>query len=62
MNGVINTKTRKIHKRGEREFESRCGATRHVSQDQLRPVIVDETLTGSSTSKCGRCFSDGGGY
>lgn len=63
-NGVLNETTDTVHKRkeGEPGFQTDCGVSRHLTRDQLRSVAVERAIDGSETSKCGRCFPDGGGY
>lgn len=64
MDGVLNTSTNTVHKHEHRNPSSKttCGATRFVSNDQLHRMDVEDALTGHHANKCGRCFSDGGGY
>lgn len=64
MMGVLNESTEKVHKR-EPQRERRaaaCGAMTTVSHDRFSVVPVDEALDRDETTKCGRCFSEGGGY
>ncbi|WP_226022667.1 hypothetical protein [Halomicrobium salinisoli] len=64
MNGVLNTGTNTVHRHRDREARARtaCGATRHVADERLDRIDVDRALSAREASKCGRCFSDGGGY
>lgn len=65
MDIVLNEVTDTIHKQdaGKSDRQTVCGATNHVSQDDLRRVTVMEPeLETLNASKCGRCFDDGGGY
>ncbi len=64
MDGVLNQSTNKVHKHeaGTADFRTRCGATSHVSHDDLRLISVDRALEETATNRCGRCFDDGGGY
>ncbi len=61
MNGVLNETTNKIHKheRGRSDFQTTCGATSHVSHEDLRLIPVEQA---DDADRCGRCFEDGGGY
>lgn len=64
MRGVLNETTNTVHRKRSdgQDCRTACGATYHVSDDRLRPTSVDRALADSTASKCGRCFSDGGGY
>ena len=64
MDGILNTTTNTVHKHGFQDSNSEtvCGATKFVSKGQLDEVDVDQALTDHHANKCGRCFSDGGGY
>ncbi|WP_232701562.1 hypothetical protein [Halobacterium wangiae] len=64
MDGILNTTTNTVHKHGSRDSHGRtvCGATKYLSDGQLDRVDVDQAVTDKQASKCGRCFSDGGGY
>jgi hypothetical protein len=64
LNGVLNETTNTVHKHkpGASEFETKCGLTHHVAPERLRRMPIEQTIATESTSKCGRCFSDAGGY
>lgn len=64
MDGVLNETTNTVHKHDRRNAAPRpfCGATDHVTHDNLRLVRVDSTVDATAASKCGRCFDDAGGY
>lgn len=64
MNGVLNEVTNTVHKHemGHSDFQTVCGATFHVSHDNLRMAAIERTVTATNASKCGRCFDDAGGY
>lgn len=64
MYGVLNEETDTIHRRAGDGSDCRttCGATTHVADDHLRVTSVERALAESGSSKCGRCFVDGGGY
>lgn len=62
--GVLNEFTNTVHKHetGAAAFETECGLTRHVEANRLRRLPLDRAITVESASKCGRCFSEAGGY
>ena len=65
MNGVLNEVTNTVHKRetGGSTFQTVCGATYHVSHDELRIIaVVESELDTTNATRCGRCFDDAGGY
>lgn len=65
MELILNEVTNTIHKQGtgRLDLQTVCGATNHVSQDNLRCITVSESeMDGIPMRKCGRCFDDGGGY
>jgi hypothetical protein len=64
MKGVLNETTQTVHKPliGRSEYQTECGASNHLSLDQLRIVSVESSLANSNVTKCGRCFADAGGY
>jgi hypothetical protein len=64
MDGVLNEAANTVHKQevGKQTLESPCGATNNLSKDQLRQAAVDQLVSTTTTTKCGRCFDDGGGY
>ncbi|WP_336034675.1 hypothetical protein [Halobacterium yunchengense] len=64
MEGVLNERTRTVHKKGVENPHSRskCGATKGVSHDQIRAVRVERAVEDFDAHRCGRCFSDAGGY
>lgn len=64
MVGILNEATNTVHKQeiGTAGFQTPCGITYNVSEDQLRQATIDELVTSTVTTKCGRCFDDGGGY
>jgi hypothetical protein len=65
MDGVLNEVTNTVHKHetGKSRFQTECGVTYHLSEDDLRLLgTVQSELDEKCTSKCGRCFDDAGGY
>lgn len=67
MKIILNEATNTIHKQGTEtrrsNFQTICGATNHVSQNDLRHITsIESELETITVSKCGRCFEDGGGY
>jgi len=64
MDGVLNENTNTIHRQvvSKPAFRTVCGVTYHVPEDNLRMVAIEPQVTATTTSKCGRCFEDGGGY
>jgi hypothetical protein len=60
--GVLNEVTRTVHKHktGASKCLTVCGVSSHLSPDRLRKVPLDRAK--KEFDKCGRCFSDGGGY
>jgi hypothetical protein len=64
MDGILNEATNTLHKQepGTSAFQTTCGITYNVPEDQLRQTTIDHLVTNTTTSKCGRCFDDGGGY
>jgi hypothetical protein len=64
MNGILNETTNTVHRHGTgtSEFETECGLTHHVASEHLRRMSIEGAVTKESTSKCGRCFPDVGGY
>lgn len=65
MNIVLNEVTNTIHKQetGKSEWQTVCGATNHLPQDNLKRVtVIEPELDTLTATKCGRCFDDAGGY
>jgi hypothetical protein len=64
MDGILNEATNTVHKQepGTSALQTPCGITYNVPEDQLRQTAIDQLVTNATTSKCGRCFDDGGGY
>ncbi len=64
QSGVLNETTMTLHKQvpGTAGFQTPCGHVTHVTQDRLRIVEVAHVTEQYSTSKCGQCFEDAGGY
>jgi hypothetical protein len=64
MDGILNKTTNTVHKHELRQTEARtpCGATKYIADRQLDRVDIAEAVTDHEVDKCGRCFSDGGGY
>ncbi len=65
MEVILNEVTNTVHRQetGRPERRAACGSTFHISHDKLR--VVSEAEPGgeaATTTKCGRCFEDGGGY
>ncbi|MFB6136401.1 MAG: hypothetical protein ABEJ04_06545 [Halobacteriaceae archaeon] len=62
--GVLNETTNTVHKHETEgsEFETECGLTHHVAPERLRKVPVERAVASERTSRCGRCFSEAGGY
>ena len=63
MDGILNESANTVHKQevGKQTLESPCGATNNLSRDQLCQAAINQ-LVSTTTTKCGRCFDDGGGY
>jgi hypothetical protein len=65
MDEILNEVTNTVHRReaGGPKCRAACGSTFHLSHDKLRVVSETEQVTDAvTTTKCGRCFEDGGGY
>ncbi len=64
QDGIVNVNTDTLHKRkrGTSGFHTDCGVTRHLRQEQLRNTSVEQEIASNEISRCGRCFSDAGGY
>lgn len=64
MDGVLNTTTDTVHKRGSLNAvsDTACGATLYVAEERLDSVDVEQAVRDRQASKCGRCFEDGSGY
>lgn len=64
MDGILNEVTNTVHKQefSTSDLKTPCGITYNVSEDQLRQTTIDQLVTTASTTKCGRCFEEGGGY
>lgn len=64
MEGILNEVTNTVHKPkvGTIGSQTRCGATAHITHDNLRTTSIESTIDNTDTSKCGRCFEEGGGY
>ncbi|SDE76657.1 hypothetical protein [Halorientalis regularis] len=65
MGGVLNEVTNTVHKQetGKSKFQTECGVTYNLSEEDLRVFrAVESELDGANVSKCGRCFDDAGGY
>lgn len=64
MDGILNETTNTVHKQesGKSALETPCGVTNNLSEDHLRQTAIDQLVTTTNTTKCGRCFEDGGGY
>lgn len=64
MDGVLNEATNTIHKhqRGKSDLQTACGATYHISHDNLRMTSIPSGNGKTIVSKCGRCFDGAGGY
>lgn len=64
MSVLVNLSTNTVHRRdpGDRDGHTACGVTYHLEHDRLRTVPFEEATSDGETSKCGRCFDDGGGY
>jgi hypothetical protein len=63
MDGILNEVTNTVHKQepGSSALVTSCGVTNNLSEDQLRHTAIEQLVT-TTTTKCGRCFDDGGGY
>lgn len=61
---ILNTYTMTVHKHesGSDDLHAVCGATHHLSRDQLREITAERAVTDGHATRCGRCFDDGGGY
>lgn len=64
MDGILNEVTNTVHKQkdGTSALHTPCGITYNIPEDQLQQTEVDQIVTTTTTTKCGRCFDDGGGY
>jgi hypothetical protein len=64
MEIILNEVTNTVHRQetGRPERRAACGSTFHISHDKLRVVSEAEPGSEATTTKCGRCFEDGGGY
>lgn len=64
MECVLNEATNTVHRQetGTTYLKTVCGVTYHVSADHLRSAELNPDATTGTTTKCGRCFDDGGGY
>lgn len=64
MNGILNETTNTVHKQetGAPGLQTPCGITNNVPEDQLSPTAIDQSDGTTDTTRCGRCFEDGGGY
>lgn len=62
MDRILNEVTNTVHKQktGTAALETPCGITYHVPEDQLHQTTTHQLPR--TTTKCGRCFDDGGGY
>lgn len=63
MDGILNEVTNTVHRRevGTSALETPCGVTHNLPEEQLRTAALDQIGT-TTTTRCGRCFDDGGGY
>ena len=64
MDGILDQSTNTVHKQktGTSALRTPCGITYNVSEEQLHKTTIDQRVTDGGTTKCGRCFEDGGGY
>jgi hypothetical protein len=65
MGRVLNEVTNTVHRHetGKSRFQTECGVTYNLSEDDLRRLETFQSeFGGNCTSKCGRCFDDAGGY
>jgi hypothetical protein len=64
MDGILNEATNTVHRKepGTVAFQTPCGITYNVPEDQLRQTEIEGLVATTTTTKCGRCFDDGGGY
>lgn len=64
MDGILNEVTNTVHKQetGQPDLITPCGVTYNLSEDQLRQTTIDQLVTSTETTKCGRCFDDGSSY
>lgn len=64
MDGILNEVTNTVHKQqiGTLRLQTPCGIAYTVSEERLRPAAIDQAVANTDTTKCGRCFEDGGGY
>jgi hypothetical protein len=64
MTVVLNTETETTHQpRGESsEHDASCGALMYVPEEHVERVSRSAAGSDDETSRCGRCFVDGGGY
>ncbi len=64
MNGVLNERTRTVHKHetGATALHTTCGVTFDLDPDKLREIPVEQAATEYDARRCGRCFDGVGGY
>lgn len=64
VKGVLNQTTGKVHKKETERSDRRavCGATHFVAHDRLKTMPLEQAVSDSDVSRCGRCFADAGGY
>jgi hypothetical protein len=64
MAGIVNKYTGTIHKQqsGASSLETKCGLAKRVSPQKLERMPVERAVERPDTTKCGRCFSEAGGY
>lgn len=64
MEGILNETTNTVHKQeiGKSGLETPSWATYTLPENQLRKTTIDQLLSTSTATKCGRCFEVGGGY
>jgi uncharacterized metal-binding protein YceD (DUF177 family) len=64
MDGVLNESTNTVHRKAvsEHRLHTVCGVTHNLPEDNLQQVTIDQQIAATATSKCGRCFEEGGGY
>lgn len=64
MDVLMNEVTCTVHKyKGSKsDLQTECGIHHHLAHDNLQITTAEQSTTVTSSSKCGRCFENKGGY
>ena len=64
MERILNGNTNTLHKASDDSLlrQTECGALTRVPDGQIERVEGAEIGGNRAPSRCGRCFSEGGGY